>query len=314
MHFKFDIQLFAEAEVTSGAAPVTSAGGQAAADTGATAPAMQSDASGTAAHGADVEAGAAVQGDRLPWEQVRELYKAEIDTDAKAYAKEYAKGVVERRTSKNKAALDTFDSLKPFLDRELYRRGIKDGDYAALVKATETDKSMFRERAIANDTSEEVEEALYNAQREVNFQKEENERLRAQAEDETRLNEIRTHYRQIEKGVLDIRNTYDPNFDLKTEMATNPVFARYASEPHNSLIDAYKMAHHDDIVARAVASATNDAVTKTANAIKSGTMPVENAVSSGSPVSTKKDPSKLTLDEINQMIAEAGRGIKHDFR
>lgn len=314
MDFKFDIQLFAEAEIASGAAPIEGAGGQVAADTGVTAPAMQSDASNTAAQGADADTGVAMQGERLPWEQVKELYKTEIDTDAKAYAKEYSKSVVERRTAKNKATLETFESLKPFLDRELYRRGMKDGDYASLVKATEADKSMFRERAIAHGTTEEVEEALYNAQREVTVQKEENERLRAEAKEETELNQIRIHYQEIEKGVLAIKETYDPAFDLKAEMANNPVFARYASEPHNTLIDAYKMAHYDDIVARAAAKAAEDAVTKTANAIKSGTMPVENAVSSGSPVSTKKDPSKLTLDEINQMIAEAGRGVRHNFR
>lgn len=314
MLFKnFNLQLFAEAEGTTGAALTQGAGGQAAADTGATAPAMQSTATDGAAQGADTGNAAGGMGERKPWEQVRELYKAEIDADAKAYAKEYSKDVVARRLSKQKATVDEYEAIKPFLDQELYRRGLPSGDYKALVKAMETDKSMFRERAIAHGTTEEVEEALYNSRRETERVTAENARLKAEQEEERQDNAIREQYKRIESDVRAIRDQFDPSFDLKAEMAANPLFKRYAEEPHNSLIDAYKLSHHDDIVKKAAAKAAEDAVAKTTNAIRSGTMPDEGAVNAGSPVSSKKDPSSLSIEEINQMIAEAGRGIKHNF-
>ncbi|MBQ4066619.1 MAG: hypothetical protein IJD22_03125 [Clostridia bacterium] len=314
MLFKiFNLQLFAEAEGATGAAPNEGAGGQAAADTGATAPAMQSNATDGAAQGADTGNAAGGMGERKPWEQVRELYKAEIDADAKAYAKEYSKDVVTRRLSKQKATVDEYEAIKPFLDQELYRRGLPSGDYKALVKAMETDKSMFRERAIAHGTTEEVEEALYNSRRETERANAENARLKAEQEEERHLGAIREQYKRIESDVRAIRDQFDPSFDLKAEMAANPLFKRYAEEPHNSLMDAYKLSHHDDIVKKAAAKAAEDAVAKTTNAIRSGTMPDEGAVNAGSPVSTKKDPSSLSLEEINQMIEEAGRGIKHNF-
>ena len=318
MLFKnFNLQLFAEAEGTTGAAPATGAEGQAAADTGATAPAMQSTATDGAAQGADTGNADGGMGERKPWEQVRELYKAEIDADAKAYAKEYSKDVVTRRLSKQKATVDEYEAIKPFLDQELYRRGLPSGDYKALVKAMETDKSMFRERAMAHGTTEEVEEALYNSRREAERANAENARLKAEQEaeqeEERHLGAVREQYKRIESDVRAIRDQFDPSFDLKAEMAANPLFKRYAEEPHNSLMDAYKLSHHDDIVKKAAAKAAEDAVAKTTNAIRSGTMPDEGAVNAGSPVSSKKDPSSLSIEEINQMIAEAGRGIKHNF-
>lgn len=309
MLFKnFNLQLFAEAEGTTGAAPATGAEGQAAADTGATAPAMQSTATDGAAQGADTGNAAGGMGERKPWEQVRELYKAEIDADAKAYAKEYSKDVVTRRLSKQKATVDEYEAIKPFLDQELYRRGLPSGDYKALVKAMETDKSMFRERAIAHGTTEEVEEALYNSRREAERANAENARLKAEQEEERHLGAVREQYKRIESDVRAIRDQFDPSFDLKAEMAANPLFKRYAEEPHNSLMDAYKLSHHDDIVKKAAAKAAEDAVAKTTNAIRSGTMPDEGAVNAGSPAKTRVDPSKLSKKEIDDYIARAARG------
>ena len=122
----FDIQLFADADVTSGAAPAEGAGGQAAADTGMTAPAMQSTADGT-------DTGTPAD-TRMPWEQVREMYSTEIEADSKEYARRYAKDVVSRKLSKNKAAMEDFDAMKPHLDRLLYKHGLNPGDYKSLAK------------------------------------------------------------------------------------------------------------------------------------------------------------------------------------
>lgn len=315
MLFKFfDLQLFADAEGTSGAAPGVGAGGQAAADTGLTAPAMQSNASDTAAQGADAGTGADAAGERLPWEQVRELYKDEIDADAKEYAKRYSKDAIAKRTAKLKAQNEVFEAVKPYLDRELYRHGLKPGDYKALKEKGDADRSLFRERAMANGTTEEVEEALYNARREVENTKAENERLKAAEAEERDLNEMRTEYLKITEEVRAIREQFDPSFDLKTVMATNQRFAHYANEPHNTLLDAYKLAFHDDIIAKATAKAAEDAVTKTANAVRSGTMPQENAVSAGAPAVVKVDPSKLSKKEIDDYIAQATMGASITFR
>ena len=315
MLFKFfDLQLFADAEGTSGAAPGVGAGGQAAADTGLTAPAMQSNASDTAAQGADAGTGADAAGERLPWEQVRELYKDEIDADAKAYAKQYSKDVVTRRLAKQKADVDTLESLKPFLEQEMYRRGLNPGDYAALVKAVEADKSVFRERAMANGTTEEVEERLYNALRDKEKAEYELARRDDALEEERRLSEVRTQHQKIADDVGAIREQFDPSFDLRAEMAANQLFARYANEPHFTILEAYKLAHHDDIMAKATAKAAEDAVTKTANAVRSGTMPQENAVSAGAPAVVKVDPSKLSKKEIDDYIAQAAMGASITFR
>ncbi|MBE6714233.1 MAG: hypothetical protein E7575_02960 [Ruminococcaceae bacterium] len=312
----FNLQLFADAEGASGAAPSSGAGGQAAADTGATAPAMQSNAADTAAQGADTGTGGGMQGERLPWEQVRELYREEIDADAKEYAKRYSKDAVAKRTAKLKAQNEEFEALKPYLDRELYRHGLKPGDYKALKEKGDADRSLFRERAMANGTTEEVEEALYNARREVEDTKAENERLKAAEAEERELNEIRKQYKQVAGDVQSIREQFDPAFDLKAEMAQNKLFARYASEPHFTILEAYKLAHHDDIVANATAKAAEDAVAKTTNAIRSGSAnaPREAAVSAGSPAEVKVDPSRLSKKEIDDYIAQATRGIPITFR
>ena len=310
MLLKFiDLQLFADAEGSSGAAPTAGADSQAAADTGATAPAMQSDAE----VGADNVPSTANDA-RIPWEQARELYKNEIEADAKEYAKRYSKDVVARRSAKNRAALDEFESLKPFLDGELYRRGLEPGQYSALTKVHEDKKALFRERAAQNGTTEEVEEALFNAQEGERNAKTLLAQKEAAEEEDRRLGEIRQQYQIIESDVRSIREQFDPSFDLKREMAENQLFARYANEPHFTLLEAYKLAHHDDIVANARANAATDAVKKTANAVRSGTFPDESAVgSNNAPAHVKVDPSKLSLDEINQMIAEARRGVKHRF-
>lgn len=303
----FDLQLFADAEGASGAAPIEGAGGQDAADTGATAPAMQSTAEGS-------DTGSSTGTERLPWEQVRESYKTEIEADAREYAKKYAKDVVSRKLSKHKAASDTFEALKPYLDRELYRHGMEPGDYMKLAEKAKTDRSLFSERAMANGTSEEVEEALYNAVNEKNRVNEVLQQRDAAEQEEKRLSEIRKQYQMIKNDVNSIRQDFDPSFDLGRERRENPLFARYASEPHFTILEAYKLAHHDDIVKAAAAKASSDAVMKTANAVRSGTFPEESAVGpTGSPANTVKDPSKLSIEEINNMIAEAKRGVVHRF-
>ena len=310
----FDLQLFADAEGTSGAAPVSDAGGQAAADTGATAPAMQSNAPDGAAQGADTVNAAGAQGERLPWEQVRELYKAEIDADAKAYAKKYSKDAVSKRLSKQQKTVEEYDALKPFLDREIYRRGLTPGDYQGLAKSVEADKSVFRERAMANGTTEEMEEGFYNALRDKRAAEEALARKNAAEAEEKQLSEVREQYKRIETDVQAIRGQFDPSFDLKKEMESNPLFKRYASEPHFTLLEAYKLAHHDEIVANSAAKAAKDAVTKTTNAVRSGSGVVENAVSAGSPAQVKVDPSKLTKKEIDEYIARAAQGVPITFR
>ncbi len=305
--FKFDLQLFAEAEGNSGAAPTEGAGGQAAADTGVTAPAMQSTADGN-------DTGTSAD-TRLPWEQVREMYSTEIEADSKEYARRYAKDVVSRKLSKNKAEKENFDAVKPYLDRLIYNHGLSAGDYKALAQKLEDDRSVFSERAIANGTTEEVEEALFKAVNDKNKAEEKLAQREAADIEEKRLGEIRKQYLMIEKDVASIRRDFDSSFDLNRERKENPLFARYANEPHFTILEAYKLAHHDDIVKAAAAKASEDAVMKTANAVKSGTFPEESAVgSSSAPAQVKVDPSKLSKKEIDEYIAKAASGIPVTFR
>ena len=306
----FNLQLFADAEGASGAAPTEGAGGQVAADTGATAPAMQSNAEGSA----EGQPSSPATDARLPWEQVRELYKDEIEADSLEYAKRYSKDVVSRRRAKDKAELEEYALVKPYLERELYRHGFKRGDVRAFVEKMGSDKSVFRERAMANGTTEEAEEAFYNALKEADDAKAELARRDARAYEEKRLGEIREGYKKIEADVKTIRELYDPDFDLAAARKSNAAFAKYSAEPHNTILDAYKMAYYDENMRKASERAASDAVMKAANAVRSGTFPEEAAAGPhNAPAKVTKDPSKLSLEEINQMIAESRRGIKHSF-
>lgn len=304
---KIDIQLFADAEITSGAAPTDGAGGQvAAADNNALA--TQEGAISAESSGA--------QENRLPWEQVREIYKNEIEADAKAYAKQYSKDVVSRRVAKNKAALDEFEALKPYLDRELYRHGLKSGDYKSLCQKIEDDKSLFRERAMANGTTEEIEETIYNERQKSDRLEAEIAKRDAEAREEAELSQVREHYKKIAADVQAIKDGFDSGFDLKREMETNAQFARYANEPHMTILEAYKLSHYDEIVGGAAARAASDAVTKTTNAIRSSSanVPKESAMNAGAPAQMKVDPSKLSSREISEYIARAQRGENITFR
>lgn len=285
MNLLFNLQLFAEAGASAGAAE----GGQAASAGDASAP-LTGDAGAASAPQSGTEA-------RRPYSEIRELYANEIDGEMKK--------TVEKRLKKAGKDSANLKKAERLISRAFKQYGVAEGDYDGLEKAVAADDSYYSELAARNGTSPEVERRL-----------DESERVRKEAEDKLREREekdgIREQYREIERKVLEAKELY-PDFDLATEME-NPTFAQWASIPGVSFVQAYRTAHFDELSSAAAAASASAAVQKTVNSVISGSKrPQENGVGNSSPADVSTDPSKLSLKEIDDMINRARHGDKFRF-
>ena len=162
------------------------------------------------------------------------------------------------------------------------------------------DKSYYEDLAERNGTTPEIEEMLekYSADartaREALEEREEADRNRELAE-------------KIGRQVLEVKERF-PDFDLQTELDSNPQFAKLAQTASLSLLDAYKATRFDDEIAKAMKNTAHAVEANVVNNIRSGAQVAENGLGNTTPATVKKDISKLSLSEIQEYMERAKRG------
>ncbi len=192
------------------------------------------------------------------------------------------------------------DALAPLFDRY----GIADGNIEALRDAVKGDTGIFSKRALEKGMeTEEYRDSFYadreRAQQETN---EEFERKQRAAEE---------LYQDWQKQATEIKKTY-PAFKLQ-EAFKNEKFRQMAMSG-DTLIDAYRASHFDEITAGLVAAATKRAAKNAVDSMQGNVnRPPEGGMSSAPGAVTKKDVSRLSDADIFDIIKRVGRGEKITF-
>lgn len=178
------------------------------------------------------------------------------------------------------------------------------------------DISQLQERLLGDDLYIEAESVKRNMSKEATKlqiereyrEKREFERARAEAEEaERQANVIKWRGEETE-----LKKTF-PNFDLNTEFE-DPTFAQMLMSgiPVRS---AYMAIHADDIIQGGVQVAFEKGKEAVAASIAANAKrPLENGVSSKPAVNTKKDISKLTNAEMDDIDARVRRGERVTLR
>lgn len=302
------LQLFAE-----GAADGGTAQGQ-----GVTAGAASQQIAGVKANPlADVKYGIQPQ-DSAPAAGVQETAEAQTDPNAEfeklikgQYKQQYDARVQDtmRQRLKGKdsqiADLTTKQkAVEPILELLGRRYGVDTGDIAALSRAIEADDSYFESAAEEHGMS-------VDQYRQFRAMERENAELKKAVQDRKDREQADRLYAQWNAQAQEAKGMY-PGLDLKAELQ-NPKFLDLL----RSNIDvktAYEVIHKDEIIPAAMHIAAKNVESKLAKKIASGgTRPVENGVGSGSAAVVKSDVSKLSKNDIDEVMRRVARGERVTF-
>lgn len=235
------------------------------------------------------------------------------------YHKEYGaavKAAVDKRFKNQADNQKIIDQMNPVLQMAAQRYGVAPGEngsinYDALMLAMANDNALYEKEAFDRGMS--VEDLKQMKQLEM-----QNDQLRRRTEQYERQQQADEQWADIMNQAQMVKATY-PDFDLDAEM-NNPQFGQLLATLQNSgfpdpLMTAFQTIHQSEIMAQGMAYAVNRTAQNVGRSIASGARrPQENGMRSAAPAQFQAvDPSKLSLKDINAMIARAERGEKIQF-
>lgn len=216
--------------------------------------------------------------------------------------------IIKARLRTENGAAEALQKMAPALEVLARKHGMDAAnlDYDKLAAAISDDDSMYEDKALELGVSVDVAKQIDQNERAVaRQQREEQQTLERQR--------IEQHIEGLRQQGEAMKATF-PNFDLATELR-NPAFARMtAPNVGISVEDAYYAVHRKEIQAAAMQVTQQQTATKMANAIRSGSRPVENGTSSQAPSVTSFDYRTASRDQreaLKKRIRDAAaRGEK----
>lgn len=187
------------------------------------------------------------------------------------------------------------DALAPLFDRY----GLDEGDFEGLKSAVKGDAGIFAKKALEKGMESEEYRDAFNADRDRKQQE-------AQQDLTARQKAAKQKYQEWKTQETDIQKTY-PGFNLEKAFA-NDNFRRMAMKGE-SLLDAYRASHFEEIAAGLVAAATKRAAKKAVDSMQGNiSRPAEGGMNSAGGTVMKKDVGSLTGKDIDDIIKRVGRG------
>lgn len=300
--FPLNIQLFAE-----GAGEGDSKG------TGVTGSAAETQTKGVKASLADVRYGVQPE-EEAPVAEVQEPEQEEIDRDAEFeklikgdYKEQYdarMQKTIQSRLKSSKETVDRYNSLTPTLELLARKYGVDANDIDALNKAIQGDDSLYEDEAIKQGVP--VEKL-----REFETMKLENTRMKNKMREQEQRERGRQLYQTWMQQAEQAKTVY-PTFDLQAEMQNEKFVDLLRS--NIDVRTAYEVLHKDDIISGAMqytaqAVKSNMAKSMAAN----GARPNENGIGSQSAAVVKGDVTKLSKNDIDEVMRRVARGEKITF-
>lgn len=287
-------------------------GAGAAASAGATGASASASGANTNASAAEMQASAdsmSASNEASDAEPVKPVDKAkQFDELIKnEYKDEFSKRtqkIIDQRFKETKALQEKQGKLQPMLELLANKYGVKADDVDGLVNAINADDSLIE--SLAMDAGMTVEQYRFTENL-----KRENAELKRADEERKRVEQNNKFYAEMLDQSKQVQAIY-PTFNLEAELQ-NKQFMEALRVPGVSVRTAYELAHRDELIAPAMATAAQKATEAVVNNIKArGARPTENGLGNGSGVTVKTDVSKMTKaerQEIYRRVVERGEKI-----
>ena len=223
----------------------------------------------------------------------RELIKGE-------YKDQYAEATQQLINRRFKETDQRLRSMQPIIDMLDQRYGTK-GDMTKLMGAIESDRAYWQEAADGAGMTVEQYQAMQKLQAE-------NRQLMEAQQSQQRQYMARIQYQKWEAEAETLRQKY-PDFDL--DAATQNDMFRYLLKSGNYPMEAaYEAAFAGELAAKAAANAQK-AVTDNIRA--RGSRPREAGAAATPAFTVKDDVSKLSDEDVRNVLAQIGNGRKVTF-
>ena len=227
---------------------------------------------------------------------IKGQYKAQYDARMQ--------DTIQKRLKGTRETVEKFNALQPVLETLAKKHGVDASDIEALQKAIEADDYYFEEEALSRGMT--VQQL-----KEVRIMERENAELRRQMQERQTQENANKLYKTWLDQAEETKKVY-PGFDLKAEME-NPEFVGLLKSNVN-LRTAYEVLHKDEIISGAMQFTAKTVESKIAKKIAAnGARPAENGMISGSAAVVKSDVSKLTKNDIDEVLRRVARGERVTF-
>lgn len=229
------------------------------------------------------------------------------DERMRSFANEDIQRVINRRFRENKSLHETIDRQSAVMERLIQRFGVDDPE--ELCKAIDNDNAFWEASAMEAGLDVETYKKMKSLQRDA-------ERGRRIEQELKRRQQAQAQYSRWLAEAEELKGIY-PEFDLNAELQ-NDDFKRIVGQPNAqypiSMRQAYEIIHHDEIVSGIRKKAERETQKRVVDNIKSrGTRPVEGAVSAQGGVTYKKDVTRLTKADREEIAKRAARGEMISF-
>lgn len=222
------------------------------------------------------------------------------------YKAQYAKRVKSAVDDRFKGTDARIQNYERFAENIANQFGIHDAsDLDAIEQAIQKQSEEgIEERAFKNNRTPEE-------QREWEDMKRNSDRYKSMLERQERENRVRQQTESWARQADALKQSL-PGFDLGEELGGNKRFSELLLGG-STVEEAYR-ATHPELVANAMAYTAQQVEQGVVERIKTnGLRPVENAAAQSVPISTKQDPSKMSLQDINEAIKKAQLGERVTF-
>lgn len=236
------------------------------------------------------------QDDAAQWQEAKARY-----TDADVQQ------IVRSRLRDADTNRQTLQTLQPMLDAMAKRFGTKAGDYQALADKYLDDDTLYEDEAIETGMSVEAIKNIHKVTAE-------RDRYKSQVEQSAAMAQVQQHFNGLMQQGEALKAKY-PFFDLQKELQ-NDSFVRMTSPSGGLTVEqAFVALHHNELQQYAMQQAAMQSQRQAAQTVQANmARPRENAGRSAAPQATvRNDPSKLTLNDFEEIKKRVARGEKISF-
>ena len=236
------------------------------------------------------------------WEEVKKRYKTEYGADVKAAVEDRFRNQADL-SGKLNSAMQVLSSIAPFYGINVDEAG--NLDLEKLTKAIQDDDRFYEQSALEKGIPVETEKHI----RQLEMQEKQRQMEARRSLEQERL---RAHLSNLRQQEAELKQEF-PDFDLMTEVQSNPAFARMTAPDGGLTVRQAYMAIHGDELMHRQAQATEERTKQNmSRAIQAGAMrPQENGMTGPGGGIQSLDPAHITRDqrkEINRRV-QAGENI-----
>lgn len=216
-----------------------------------------------------------------------DMYAEDMSKAAKRY---------EAETSKLQKQLEAYG---PLMDMLGARFGVKDGNVDNMIAAINNDKEFFEAAALKEGLTVDQYKSMLKLQTE-------NRQMKEAAIEAQRIRQRDQTWARWDAEAAQCKQKY-PGFDMNKECQSEE-FRRILGAGVD-VTTAYQALHHDELVGIIAVGAQTEAKKKLSDTIRAGAgRPTENGVKNNSAAGTKIDVSKLTNEQMDELIERAKAG------